>query len=149
MKHIDEIIKIGEKVRYFINVEIGYSETYCGISSCFLLKELKKNKIKAEIGENCNHAFIVFKDKNLILDITADQFDPRLPEVCVTTINSTKKIEKGCNVLNNNQYYWTIDHTFKNVTNFVGYQIANCWPDQQILNESLEYNYKKFFKKVA
>lgn len=91
----------------------------CGVASVILWKELKKDKITAQIIANDEHAFVMYKGH--ILDVTATQFSRSNPQVLIKP-----------RPMQGNESWWCIQDKFRSAKSFMEYQKSVDWPGEQI-----------------
>lgn len=97
-----------------------YHETLagmCGIASAKLFNSLQILGIKAEIGVNHNHIFLVVDGH--VVDVTSTQF------------HRDEKIIILPEVVTEGYYYWKANRKFATLDELLNYQRQNYWPDHQ------------------
>ncbi len=93
---------------------------WCAISAAQLFRELRKEKINAELHYVSGHCFVVVDD--YIVDVTATQFS----EFADKKINiiHTKEAEQ--------YWFYTAEKVFTHPTQLRKYQLEERWPRRQI-----------------
>lgn len=89
----------------------------CALASGKLFESLKVLGIKAKIGVNYNHVFLVVEDH--IVDVTSTQF------------HRDEKIIILPQIVTEGYYYWKANKTLSSLEELLVYQKQNYWPDHQ------------------
>lgn len=141
------ILDLSNKVRNYIINTFKTSRCMCGISSCLLFEEFKKNNIKCKIVSNNHHAFVIV-NTDLLVDVTSDQFSVITDQFSGYTDTSAIVIKKYDDI-KCKHYFWKIDLEFYSSKDFINHQYQTRWPKDQIISEDLFENFSSFYNEKA
>lgn len=134
------LLDLSNKVRNYIINTFKTSRCMCGISSCLLFEEFKKNNIKCKIVSNERHAFVI-ANTDILVDVTSDQFSGYTDTSAI--------VIKKYDDIKCKHYFWKIECEFYSFKDFINHQYQTRWPEDQIISENLFENFSSFYNEKA